>query len=125
MRIGVLGTGMVGDAIATKLVALGHEVCMGARSAANEKATAWAARVGERASHGTFADAAAFGELVVNCTSGVASLDALEQAGAELLDGKILIDVANPLDFSRGMPPSCGSHDASRLRVTPTRCCGS
>ena len=106
MRIGVLGNGMVGDAIATKLVALGHELCMGARSAAYEKATAWAARVGERASHGTFADAAAFGELVVNGTSGVASLDALEHAGAGHLDGKILIDVANPLDFSRGMPPS-------------------
>jgi predicted dinucleotide-binding enzyme len=106
MRIGVLGTGMVGEAIATKLVTLGHEVRMGARSATNEKAAAWAAGAGERASHGTFADAADFGELVFNCTSGVASLDALAQAGAAQLDGKILVDVANPLDFSRGMPPS-------------------
>lgn len=106
MRIGVLGTGSVGEAIATKLVALGHEVRMGARSATNEKAAAWAAGAGDRASHGTFADAAAFGEMVFNCTSGVASLDALAQAGAAHLDGKILVDVANPLDFSRGMPPS-------------------
>jgi predicted dinucleotide-binding enzyme len=106
MRIGVLGTGAVGEAIATKLLTLGHEVRMGARSATSEKAAAWAAGAGERASHGTFAEAADFGEMVFNCTSGVASLAALAQAGAAQLDGKILVDVANPLDFSRGMPPS-------------------
>jgi hypothetical protein len=61
---------------------------------------------GARATHGTFADAAAFGEIIFNCTSGMASLDALRQAGAGNLDGKILIDVANPLDFSKGMPPT-------------------
>lgn len=106
MRIGVLGTGMVGTTIATKLAELGHEVRMGSRDASNEKAAAWAATAGERASTGTFADAADFAELVVNCTAGAASLEALEQAGEDALRGKVLLDVANPLDFSRGMPPT-------------------
>ena len=90
MRIGVLGTGMVGRAISGKLAELGHDVRVGSRT------------TGE----GTvpFADAAAHGELVLNCTNGAASLDALEAAGAENLAGKPLIDVANPLDFSGGGP---------------------
>ena len=106
MRIGVLGTGMVGRAIASRLVALGHEVMMGSRTADNEAATAWAAQAGAGASHGAFADAAAGGELVFNCTAGAGSLEALRAAGAENLAGKTLIDVANPLDFAHGMPPS-------------------
>ena len=106
MRIGVLGTGAVGQTIATKLVELGHDVRIGSRDAANEKAQAWVARAGERASAGTFADAADFGELVFNCTAGAASLAALEQAGEDALRGKTLVDVSNPLDFSSGMPPS-------------------
>ena len=106
MKIGVLGTGLVGNTIATKLVALGHEVKMGARSATNEKAAAWARSAGGRGSAGSFADAAAFGEIVFNCTNGEASLKALAAAGASNLAGKILVDVANPLDFSKGMPPT-------------------
>ena len=106
MKIAILGTGVVGQTIGTKLVQLGHDVRMGAREAGNEKAERWASENGSRASHGTFADAAAFGEIVFNCTSGMASLEALEQAGSKNLDGKILIDVANPLDFSKGMPPT-------------------
>lgn len=103
MKIGVLGTGMVGEAIATALAAKGHDVKLGARSATNEKAAAWARKSG--GSHGTFADAAAHGEIVFNCTRGDASLDALEAAGKDHLRGKVLVDVANPLDFSKGMPP--------------------
>jgi predicted dinucleotide-binding enzyme len=106
MRIGILGTGSAGQTLATKLVELGHQVRMGSRDAANEKARAWAAAAGERASIGTFADAADFGELVLNCTAGTASLQALEQAGEDALRGKVLVDVANPLDFSAGMPPT-------------------
>jgi hypothetical protein len=105
-RIGVLGTGVVGRTIASKLVELGHEVCLGSRSAGNERARAWVEEAGERASEGSFADAAAFGEQLFNCTPGVHSLEALEAAGAERLAGKLLVDVANPLDFSRGMPPT-------------------
>src|SRR5437867_8504554 len=106
MKVGVLGTGRVGKAIGTKLAGLGHDVMMGSRSADNADATAWATEQGGRASHGTFADAAAFGELLVNATAGGASLAVLESAGAEKLAGKVLIDIGNPLDFSKGMPPS-------------------
>jgi predicted dinucleotide-binding enzyme len=97
---------MVGQTIATKLVELGHEVTMGSRSAGNERAVEWAAGAGGGAAEGSFADAAAHGELVFNCTAGVASLEALRAAGQEELRGKVLVDVANPLDFSKGMPPT-------------------
>jgi 8-hydroxy-5-deazaflavin:NADPH oxidoreductase len=105
MKIGVLGTGEVGQAIGSKLCALGHEVRMGGREAGNPKATAWVKAAGDRASQGTFADAARSGELLFNCTAGAGSLDALAAAGADHLRGKILIDISNPLDFSKGMPP--------------------
>jgi predicted dinucleotide-binding enzyme len=106
MKIAVLGTGMVGDTIGSRLVELGHEVMMGSRTADNEKAKAFVAKHEGKASAGTFADAAAFGELLFNCTAGVASLEALRLAGEANINGKILIDVANPLDFSQGAPPS-------------------
>jgi hypothetical protein len=106
MRFGILGTGVVGQTVGGKLVQLGHEVKMGSREAGNEKAVAWAAAAGEGASEGSFADAAAHGEIVVNATAGAASLAALQAAGADNLRGKVLIDVANPLDSSQGMPPT-------------------
>ncbi len=90
MRIAVLGTGMVGQAVAGKLRELGYDVQVGSRTAGEGKVT--------------FADAAAHGEVVFNCTSGDASLDALTAAGEEHLTGKVLVDVANPLDFSGGGP---------------------
>lgn len=105
-KIAILGTGMVGDTLGTKFVSLGHKVMMGSRTENNEKAVAWSKRNGENAMHSTFGDAAAFGEIVFNCTSGNISLEALQLAGHENLQGKILVDVANPLDFSKGMPPS-------------------
>jgi predicted dinucleotide-binding enzyme len=100
MKIGVLGTGSVGIAIAGKLIELGHEVTMGSRDAHNETALEWASRAGEGADYGDFAAAASFGELNFNCTAGAASLDALNAAGAENLAGKVLVDVANALDHS-------------------------
>lgn len=106
MKIGVFGTGAVGQALGGKLVQLGHEVKMGSRAAGNAKASAWAQAAGAGASEGSFADAAAFGELLLNCTAGTGSLAALQAAGAANLAGKILIDAANPLDFSKGMPPT-------------------
>jgi predicted dinucleotide-binding enzyme len=106
MKIGVLGTGMVGQTIGKRLCALGHEVRMGSRQKGNEKAVAWARAIGDKASEGTFADAAAFGELVWNCTVGNGAIPALQAAGADNLRGKVLIDVSNPLDFSKGAPPS-------------------
>lgn len=108
MKFAVLGTGIVGSTIGSALLARGHEVRMGSRSAANPKAVDWAraAPPGAKASYGTFEDATAFGRIVFNCTAGVASLQALEAAGAGNLAAKILIDVSNPLDFSKGMPPT-------------------
>src|SRR5947209_12088603 len=106
MRIGILGTGIVGKTLGSALAKRGHEVRMGSRKAAGEKSRAWVKETGGKTSEGSFADAAAFGEVVFNCTAGQASLDALRQAGALNLRGKILIDVSNPLDFSKGMPPT-------------------
>lgn len=106
MRIAVLGTGVVGRTLGSALLSNGHEVRLGSRTAGNEAAVAWADEIGGPASEGTFADAAGFGELVINATAGAASLEALDMAGAEQLAGKVLIDVANPLDTSRGMPPT-------------------
>jgi predicted dinucleotide-binding enzyme len=106
MRIGILGTGVVGKTLGAKLTKLGHDVRMGSRSAGGEKARAWIKEAGGKSSEGTFADASAHAEIVFNCTSGMASLEALRAAGAKNLEGKTLIDVANPLDFSKGMPPT-------------------
>jgi predicted dinucleotide-binding enzyme len=91
MRIGVLGTGTVGRTIAAKLRELGHDVLVGSRTAGDDAVP--------------FPDAAAHGELVFNCTAGVASLEALRAAGEENLTGKVLVDVTLPLDFSQGSPP--------------------
>jgi len=104
MKIGIFGTGGVGQALGSRLQSLGHFVMLGAREATNEKAAAWVAKHGGGA--GTFADAAAHGELLINATMGSASLDVLTQAGDRFLAGKVLIDVTNPLDFSKGAPPS-------------------
>jgi predicted dinucleotide-binding enzyme len=104
MKIGILGTGMVGNAIGSKLIQLGHDVQMGSRTADNKKAVEWAEQNGLQASQGTFSNAASFGEIIFNCTAGAVSLDVLELAGKENLSGKILIDIANPL--IRGTLPS-------------------
>jgi hypothetical protein len=106
MRIAVLGTGMVGESIGSRLIETGHLVMMGSRTADNENAKAFLAKHDKDAQIGTFADAAAFGEIIFNCTKGGASIEALNLAGADNLRGKILVDLANPLDFSKGMPPS-------------------
>ena len=106
MRVAVLGTGAVGRTIADKLLALGHEVTMGSRSAGGETLAEWLAVAGEGAKGATFAEAAAGAELIFNCTAGAASMEALGATGAENLVGKTLVDVSNPLDFSQGMPPT-------------------
>lgn len=97
---------MVGNTIGSALIRLGHEVKMGSRTKGNEKALAWVSANGANASEGTFADAAAFGEVVFVATKGEGTLDALHAAGAGNLAGKVLVDISNPLDFSKGMPPS-------------------
>ncbi|MFJ9841474.1 NADPH-dependent F420 reductase [Kitasatospora sp. NPDC101155] len=99
MRIGIIGTGVVGQTLGSKLVSLGHQVTLGSRGKDNEKGLAWAQQAGPDGHTGTFAEAAAFGEVVLNATGGTVSLAALRAAGAEHLAGKLLIDVSNPLVF--------------------------
>lgn len=96
---------MVGDTIGSRLIEVGHEVMMGSRTATHEKALAFVAKHEGRARAGTFAEAAAFGELMFNCTKGDGAVAALQSA-AHALGRKIIVDVSNPLDFSKGMPPS-------------------
>ncbi|WP_102127481.1 NADPH-dependent F420 reductase [Deinococcus planocerae] len=113
MKIGILGSGVVGQVIGQKVAELGHDVMIGTRDPANlgeprgwaPSLGAWLADTNGRGRVGTFAQAAAYGELLVNATNGLASLDALRQAGAQPLGNKVMLDLANELDVSRGMPP--------------------
>jgi 8-hydroxy-5-deazaflavin:NADPH oxidoreductase len=117
VRFGILGTGVVGKTIAVRLDGLGHDVIVGTRNPeetlsrtdpdqyGNPPFCAWQEEHPE-VRLGTFAEAAAHGDMVVNATAGAVSLEALEQAGEDNLNGKILIDISNPLDFSKGMPPT-------------------
>ena len=126
MRIAVLGSGMVGRTLAARLDQLGNDVMLGTRdpgttlartepdAMGNPGFATWAS-VHLDVTVTTFDEAAATAELVVNATSGVASLEVLEAAGAENLAGKVLLDVANPLDFSHGFPPTLLVKDTDSL----------
>jgi 8-hydroxy-5-deazaflavin:NADPH oxidoreductase len=116
MKIGVLGTGMVGRALAGRLAGLDHDVVIGTRNVEQTLARSDPDAMGNppyadwQIDHPavrlvTFAEAGAHAELVVNATSGTGALSALEATGASNLSGKVLVDVANPLDFSQGFPP--------------------
>jgi 8-hydroxy-5-deazaflavin:NADPH oxidoreductase len=117
VRFGILGTAIVGRTIASRLAGLGHEVMVGTRNPAdtmsrtepdtygNPPFSAWQEEHPE-VQLGTFGEASAHGEMVLSATAGAVSLEALELAGETNLNGKILIDIANPLDFSKGMPPT-------------------
>lgn len=113
MRIGILGTGDVGRALGRGFVKHGHEVMIGSRDAQNEKARDWVAKTGERASAGTFADAAKFAEVAVLATSWSGTENALTLAGAENLAGKVVIDATNPLELSSGKPGLAVGHTDS------------
>lgn len=105
MNIGVLGTGTVGEAIASALTEKGYPVKMGSRTRNNEKAAAWVQRSNNGASQGNFNDAAAFGEIIFLCLNGAHAREAVNTIKPESLEGKIIIDITNPLDFTKGMPP--------------------
>jgi 8-hydroxy-5-deazaflavin:NADPH oxidoreductase len=102
MKIGILGTGMVGETLGTKFVQLGHQVKMGSRTADNESAVKWVKAAGPNASQGTFADAADFGEMVFVCLKGSVFLDVAKALSPTALAGKVLVDVSNPLEFANG-----------------------
>jgi len=117
MKIGILGTGIVGQTLSGKLVGLGHDVMVGTRDVANTLArtephpygfpafSVWQ-KQNPSVKLGTFADAAQHGQAVINATNGTGSLDAVHLAGEANLNDKILIDISNPLDSSKGMPPT-------------------
>ncbi len=110
MKIAVLGTGEVGRRLGSRLAGLGHQVTLGSRTAGNAAAAEWARASG--GGHGTFADAAAQGELIVNATGGLVSLDALTAAGAATLRGKVVVDVSN-----RPTPDASGTSAAEELQA--------
>ncbi len=126
MKIGIIGTGVVGRAIAARCSELGHGVTMGTREPettlartesdwmGNPPVATWLKQQ-EGVRLATFAEAASDADVVVNATSGGASLEALEAAGADNLAGKVIIDIANPLDFSAGMPPTLFVKDTDSL----------
>lgn len=126
MQVSILGTGGVGQTLASKLSSLGHQVMVGTRDVTEKLASTQGDHYGnppfsqwldknKDVKLGTFAQSAAFGEIIINATQGGNSINALKQVEAQHLNGKILVDIANPLDFSKGMPPSlieglCNSH---------------
>ncbi len=118
MKVAILGTGDVGKALGRGFLSRGHEVRMGSRDAKNEKALAWAKESGAKASAGTFADAARFGELVVLATLWTGTDNAVRLAGPENLAGKVVMDATNPLDFSTGAPRlAVSGNDSAGERV--------
>ncbi len=106
MKIGILGSGDVGRKLADGFIELGHQVKIGSRDPRQSKLTEWIDKHDkEKASSGTFADTASFGELVVLATLWTGTADAIRHADSRNFASKIVIDVTNPLDFSNGMPP--------------------
>ena len=107
MRVGILGSGEVGRRLADGFIELGHQVKIGSRDPNQSKISEWINKHDkEKASSGTFADTATFGELVVLATLWEGTAHAIQLANSKNLSEKIVIDVTNPLDFSKGMPPS-------------------
>lgn len=105
MNVGILGTGDVGKALAKGFAGIGYDVMIGSRDASGEKVQAIVKEIGAKASAGTFADAAKFGDIAVVSTLWMGTENAIKLAGPENLAGKVVIDTTNPLDFSKGMPP--------------------
>ena len=113
MKIGILGSGMVSQTLSVRLADLGHEVMVGTRDP--NKLTDWVRSAGVKVKIGSFAEAAAHGEMVFNATAGTGSMQALNMAGEVNLSGKVLVDISNPLDFSNGMPPSLSVYNTDSL----------
>lgn len=130
MKIGIIGSGVVAQTLGTKWIGLGHDVAIGTRDPNkidDKKMMAgslrdWRAQTENRGKVVTFQEAAAFGDLLVNATGGTVSIEALKQAGADKVGGKVLIDIANELDASRGMPPHALATDdrclAEKIQAT-------
>jgi 8-hydroxy-5-deazaflavin:NADPH oxidoreductase len=128
MKVGIIGSAHVGQTIASKLLKLGHDVMIGTRDpAALDQKKGMAGTLGEwlavnpSGKIGTNAMAAAHGALLINATNGDGAINALTLAGADNLAGKVLIDISNPLDLSKGMPPTLFVKDTDSLAETIQR----
>ena len=119
MKVGVLGSGDVGQALGRGFASRGHSVMIGSRTPDSGKLKAWARKAGKGASTGSFAEAASHGSVLVLATLGTAAEQVIDLAGSTNFKGKILIDVTNPLDFSKGMPPGLfvGTTDSLGERI--------
>lgn len=111
MKVGVLGSGDVGRVLAGGFASLGHDVKVGSREPS--KLADWVATQGERASAGTFAQAAKFGDLIILATLGTGTENVIRLAGPENFAGKVVIDATNPLEFSSGAPKLFVGHTDS------------
>ncbi|HEY3377071.1 MAG TPA: NAD(P)-binding domain-containing protein [Armatimonadota bacterium] len=113
MKIGVLGTGAVGQALATGLPDLGHEVKIGSRDPQQAKVRAWVAQGGAHASAGTYAETAHFGELLIFAVLGTAAEEVIQQAVPHNFAGKVVIDTTNPFANAPGAPTLFVGHTDS------------
>ena len=128
MKVVILGTGIVGQTLAEKLIALDHEVIMGTRNVAatlNRKVSnnsrgpsfgEWHSK-NEKVNLMAFKNAVGEGELLINALNGAAVIPVIQSCNRSDFDNKILMDIANPLDFSHGFPPSLlpGLHNTNSL----------
>ena len=118
MKVGILGSGDVGQVLGSAFATLGHEVKMGTRDPGQDRVQAWVKKNGARVSAGSFAEAARFCELAVLATGWPGTENAITLAGPDHLAGKVVIDVTNPLDFSSGAPRLAVGHaDSGGERV--------
>jgi predicted dinucleotide-binding enzyme len=119
LKVGILGSGDVGQALGRGFTSHGYDVKVGSRTPDSDKLRAWLKQVAGKASTGTFAEAAAHGEILVLATLGAAAEDAIDLAGREKFAGKTVIDTTNPLDFSKGESPTLfvGINDSLGERI--------
>jgi predicted dinucleotide-binding enzyme len=106
MKIGIIGAGIVGQTLGQGFATLGHDVKIGTRRPNDDKITAWAKKAGAKVSVGSFADAAAFGDVVVLATAWSGTENAIKLAGPKTLAGKVVIDATNPLAPALNAPPT-------------------
>ena len=119
MRVGILGSGEVGQSLGRGFAARGHSVMLGSRTPDSEKVKTWIQETDGETTPGTFRAASQFGEVLVLATLWAGTENAIELAGAENFAGKVVVDVTNPMDFSLGMPPflTHGNNDSGAEQV--------
>jgi predicted dinucleotide-binding enzyme len=119
MKVGILGSGGVGQDLGLGFIGLGHEAKMGSRNPAKGEIKAWLAKAGRKASAGSFAEAAAFGEMAVLATKWSGTENAVRLAGPDNLAGKVVIDATNPLRARANAMPelAVGGQDSAGEQV--------